>query len=244
MNVFAPARRFDLNNPELMDRPGIDPAMLREELQMLENFNRHLGGHQLVLEYVQRLLGSSRTESLNILDLATGIADIPRAIVAWARQRRLLITITAVDGNPQVLQIADEFCRDWPEIRLEQHDLRALPYANDSFDILLCSQALHHFDSADAITILRQMEKIARVGYIVNDLRRNWSAIFSTELLARTLVRSRIFRHDALQSCRAAFTVRELQALAEQAGLDNFHIHRHHWFFRMVLEGRNGQPGK
>jgi len=79
---------------------------------MLENFNRRLGGHQLVLEYIQRLLGSTRTKSLSILDLATGIADIPRAIAGWARQRRLPVTITAVDSNPQVLQIANEFCRD------------------------------------------------------------------------------------------------------------------------------------
>src|SRR5271156_4825308 len=149
MNLFAPPRRFNLNCPELMDRPGISHTLLREELQILETVNRRWGAQELVLECVQRFLDSPRTTSLTILDLGTGAADIPRAIVAWARQRKLPVTITAVDGNSGVLEIAREACRDWPEIRLEQHDLRALPYAADSFDLVLCSLALHHFDSAD-----------------------------------------------------------------------------------------------
>jgi ubiquinone/menaquinone biosynthesis C-methylase UbiE len=238
MNLFAPPRRFSLNYPELMDRPGISRALLREELQILETANRRWGGHKLVLGYVQRLLGSARTKSLTILDLGTGAADIPRAIVAWARQRKLPVAITAVDGNSGVLEIAREACRDWPEIRLEQHDLRALPYAADSFDLVLCSLALHHFDSAVAVAILRRINELARRSCVVNDLHRNWPAIWTIELLARTVIKSHIVSNDAVQSARAAFTVRELWAMAEQAGLTNFRIHRHQWFFRMVLEGK------
>ena len=51
-------------------------------------------------------------------------------------------------------------------------------------------------------------------------------------------IRSKIFRHDAPKSCRAAFTVCELQMLAEAVGLRRFQINSHHWFFRMVLEGK------
>jgi SAM-dependent methyltransferase len=238
INLFAPARCFDPNHRELIDRPGIDPVLLREELQILECMNRRSGGHQLMLQYVQRLLSPTRRASVSILDLGTGIADIPRAIVAWARQRQLPVAITAVDGNPDVLQIARESCRDWPEIRLERHDLLALPYAPDSFDLVLCSLALHHFAAADAVTILQRVQEMSRLGYVVNDLRRNWLAIWSTELLTRTVIRSPIVGHDAPQSCRAAFTVGELRALAQQAGLNRFQINRHQWFFRMVLIGR------
>jgi hypothetical protein len=56
--------------------------------------------------------------------------------------------------------------------------------------------------------------------------------------LTRTVIRSPIVGHDAPQSCRAAFTVGELRALAQQAGLNRFQINRHQWFFRMVLIGR------
>ena len=237
MNVFAPARSFDQNDPELIDRPGMDRVLLREELQMLEDLNRRLCGHQLAIEYVQRFLRSSQTKSLDILDLGTGAADIPRAIAAWARQKKIAVTITAVDGNAEILQFARESSRDWPEIRLEQHDLRSLPYAENSFDLVLCSLALHHFNSADAVAILRRISEIARIGYAVNDLRRNWLSIWATQLLMPIMVKSRTFQHDAVQSSRAAFTVKELCTVVEQAGLKNFQINRHHLFFHMVLAG-------
>jgi 2-polyprenyl-3-methyl-5-hydroxy-6-metoxy-1,4-benzoquinol methylase len=175
--------------------------------------------------------------SLSILDLGTGLADIPRAIVAWMRERNYSVTIEAVDVNPHVVEFAGEACRDWPEIKLAQHDLRSLPYAKASFDIVLCSQALHHFGEADAVTILRRIQEIARVGYLVNDLRRNRLGIWTTELLARTVVRKGLIRHDAPKSCRAAFTMPELRAMALEADLKNFQIKRRQAGFHMVLEG-------
>jgi SAM-dependent methyltransferase len=238
MNWFAPPRHFDPNEPELIDRPGLDRALLHEELRLLEDLNRRLSGYKLVLETVQRLLGPALQKSLSILDLGTGSADIPRAIVAWARKNKIAVTITAVDGNAEILQFAEESSRDWPEINFAQHDLRSLPYAKDSFDLVLCSLALHHFNEADAVAILRRISEIARVGYAVNDLRRNWLSIGFTELLVRTAVRSKIFRHDAPKSCRAAFSVSELRALGESAGLKNFNVTRHHWIFRMILQGK------
>jgi SAM-dependent methyltransferase len=238
MSLLAPRRRFDPDCPELIDRPGVDQALIREELEMLENTNRRFGGHSLILHYVQHLLKSEQTMSASILDLGTGSADIPRAIAAWFRKRQGRVNIAAVDGNPDVLKLAVESCRNWPEIRLEQHDLRSLPYAADSYDLVLCSLALHHFTSADAITILRRMQEIARVGYLVNDLRRSWPGIWITHLLARTVIKSRIVRHDAPQSFHAAFTIRELQTMGQQAGLRNFRIKRHQAGMRMVLEGR------
>jgi 2-polyprenyl-3-methyl-5-hydroxy-6-metoxy-1,4-benzoquinol methylase len=237
-NLLVPRRRFDPDCPELIDRGGMDAALLREELQTLENCNRRLGGHDLVLQYVQRLVDSAKPASLSILDLGTGVADIPRAIAAWVRRRGLPTVITAVDRNPEIIQIARESCRDCPEIRFEQHDLRSLPYEPESFDLVLCSLVLHHFESAEAVAFLRRLHALSRCGYIVNDLRRNWPAIWSTELLTRTLIRSPVFRHDAVQSCRAAFTVRELSDMAERAGMKRFQIKRHHAVFRMVLEGR------
>jgi SAM-dependent methyltransferase len=238
MNLFAPPRCFDPKYPELIDRPGIGQAMLREELQILESANKRFGGHRLVLHYVQRLAVSKQITSLSVVDLGTGLADVPRAIVNWARTRQLPVAVSAVDGNPDVLRLAQESCRDWPEIHLEQHDMRALPYAANSFDLVLCSLALHHFGATDAAAILRRIQEVARLGYIVNDLRRNWLAIWMTELLSLTVIRSRILRHDAPQSCRAAFTVHELRTMAQHAEMKKFQIHRHHGMYRMVLEGR------
>lgn len=238
MPLCAPPRHFDPNDSELIDRPDVDPAELRQEMATLENANRWLGAHVLMLESVRRLLGSHPPATLRVLDLGTGLADIPRALVTWARQNGLPIAVTAVDRNPIILEFARAACRDWPEISLERHDLRTLPYAPDSFDVVLCSLALHHFSAADTAAILRRMRELARCGYIASDLRRNRLAIATTWLVTLLLFHRRAFRRDAVQSCRAAFTVHELQAIAQEAGLGNFSISKQHWFFRMTLEGR------
>jgi ubiquinone/menaquinone biosynthesis C-methylase UbiE len=238
MSLLSPPRCFNDDEPEWIDRPGVATALLQEELRTLESLNRRLGGHWLMRRYVQKLSGETQTQPLRVLDLGTGRADIPRAIVGWARKAELPITVVAVDGNPVVLEAAREACRGWAEISLEQHDLRALPYRPASFDVVLCSLTLHHLNQGDAVALLRRMRDIARVGCVVNDLRRNWGAIWIMELLARTVVRSPILRHDGPQSCRAAFTVRELRDMAEQAGFKDFQVRRHHGVFRMVLLGR------
>jgi ubiquinone/menaquinone biosynthesis C-methylase UbiE len=235
--LFAPARQFDPNEPELMDRPDVNKAWLREELEILEKINR-FGAHRLMLRYIRDLLDSRKIEELRILDLATGAADIPRAIVAWARRNRTKIKVTAVDGNAEVLRSAREWCRDWPEIQLEQCDLLELRHPPNSFDIVLCSLALHHFTSPDAVKILRRMNDLARVGYVLNDLQRSWVTIWTAEMLARTIMRSPIVRHDGPQSFRAAFTVSELRSMAADAGMKDFRVRRHQGIYRMVLSGK------
>jgi hypothetical protein len=106
MSLFVPPRRFDPHVPEIMDRRGNDAALLRADLHVLENINRFLGGHRIALAYLDDLLDGVPMNPVRILDLATGGADLPRAIAQWARQQCVGVEITAVDGNPEIVTIA------------------------------------------------------------------------------------------------------------------------------------------
>src|ERR1039457_249403 len=168
MSLLVPPRRFDPLVPEIMDRAGNEPRLLRADLRVLEDINRFLGGYRIPLLYLRKLSDSLRSaKTLTILDLATGAAAVPRAIVIWARSRRVDVAITAVDGNPEILRIARENTADWPEIRVEQHDLLALPYPAASFDVVICSLTLHHFSEPDAVAILQRIHDITRGGWII-----------------------------------------------------------------------------
>lgn len=234
-SLLTPPRCFDPANPELVDSPATPPELIRAEMLQLAKGNRWLGGCRLVLDYVRALAPPG---PFTILDLGTGSADIPRAIAGWARAAGRRVSITAVDLNPVMLRLAEEGCAGWPEISLERHDIRALPHARRSYDLVLCSQALHHFSENDAVAILRQIGGIARVGYMVSDLRRHRVAIATTDLLSRLLISSAPLRHDARLSARAAFTAEELCELAERAALPNFALRFHHGVFKMVLSGK------
>jgi SAM-dependent methyltransferase len=237
MSLLVPPRRFDPLVPEIMDRPGNEEKLLRADLRVLEDINRFLGGYRIPLHYLWKFLDPLQSaKALTILDLATGAADVPRAIATWARAQLVKVEITAVDGNPEILRIARENAADWPEIHVEQQDLLALPYPAASFDVVLCSLALHHFSEADAVAILRSINHIARGGWIINDLRRNRLAIGLSKLMAHTIITNPIARFDAPASCERAFTIAEWRAMAARAGMDHFTISRHR-FFRMALAG-------
>ena len=234
MSLLAPPRRFDPSVLELMDRPGNDTALLRADLRVLEKINQRLGGYRIPQENLSDFV--KRETRTTILDLGTGAADVPRAVVLWARAGGVRVDITAVDRNAEILQIARENIAGWPEIHLEQADLLALPYPPGSFDIVLCSLTLHHFGEVDAVAILRRIHDIARGGYIINDLRRNQIAIWLSKFMARTIITNPIARFDAPASCERAFTVAELCTMAAQASMTNFRIRRER-FFRMSLVG-------
>ena len=220
MSLLVPPRRFDPLVPEIMDRPGNEEKLLRADLRVLEDINRFLGGYRIPLHYLWKFLDPLQSaKALTILDLATGAADVPRAIATWARAQLVKVEITAVDGNPEILRIARENAADWPEIHVEQQDL-----------------ALHHFSEADAVAILRSINHIARGGWIINDLRRNRLAIGLSKLMAHTIITNPIARFDAPASCERAFTIAEWRAMATRAGMDHFTISRHR-FFRMALAG-------
>jgi ubiquinone/menaquinone biosynthesis C-methylase UbiE len=227
MSLLAPPRRFDPNVLEMMDRPNQDPKLLREDLFFLEKLNQFLGGYAIPIHHLTKFLPKISHRPAEILDLATGSADVPRKIVQWARQKNIEIRVTAADFNDQILEIARENAKNYPEIRIEKHNLLALPFAPKSFDVVLNSLALHHFAERDAIEILRRINDIARVAFIVNDLSRSHLAIAMSWLLTRTLTTNPLSRHDAVMSCQRAFTKTEFSQLARAAGMKNFQIRRY-----------------
>jgi ubiquinone/menaquinone biosynthesis C-methylase UbiE len=171
-----------------------------------------------------------------ILDVATGSADIPLAITRRARARRRPVKVTATDFHATTLDFARRHTADDPDVTVESADALALPYPDGAFDFALCSTALHHFDDrGDAMRVLREMDRVARHGVVVNDLARSRPALLGAQLLAVTLWRRHpVTAHDGPLSIRRAYTPPELRDLAEDAGLRDFTVHAH-FPFRLAL---------
>jgi 2-polyprenyl-3-methyl-5-hydroxy-6-metoxy-1,4-benzoquinol methylase len=221
---------------ELMDLPDADPGELARTLGDLAWINRWLGGTRLVQRHLATTLGGP-AGPVRILDVATGYADIPRAIVRWARRRGLPVQIEAIDHHDRIAHLAQEASAAYPEIRVRRAGALPLPYPDGSFDIVLASLILHHMDGTEQVRLLRELYRVARHAVLVNDLRRGRWPFLVTWASLHVLSRSRLIHHDGPLSVRRGFRPAELLALAEEAGWERVGVSRHA-FFRLALVGR------
>jgi SAM-dependent methyltransferase len=206
---------------ELLDGPLDDPVVLRGNLRDLARINHWFGGTRASRRALERLLGR-RTVPHTMLDVGTGAADIPLALVAAGARGGRNLHVTAVDAREEVIAAArtlDPRLAGKDGVELAVSDARSLPWPDRAFDVVHASLLLHHLDPPDAIAFLREASRVARLGVVVNDLvraRRHWVA---ARALLPLMTRNRYTRHDGPMSVRRAYTRVELRALLAGASL-------------------------
>ena len=190
------------------------------------------------MRYLPRMVAAAQPgEPVSILDLGTGSADIPLAIARWASRRSIPVDIVASDVSDEMLDVARNEVAGHCNITLARYDAREVPLPDDSFDLVLCSLSLHHFRPEDAVRVLREMDRLARVGFILNDLYRSRLGHAAAWLAARLTTRNRLTRNDAPLSVRRAYTPDELRDLLRRAGIEDAMISRHLWFRMAAVRG-------
>ncbi len=236
-SLLVSHRRYHGDDPEVMDRPGNDPKLLADDLRNLRVINRYFGGLRAIRRSISPLIDRiDRRKSIEILDLATGSGDYPVFLVKWIKQQGRDVRITAVDKNPFMVEIARKRAVTCPEITIREMDVLSLSFPDRSFDIVLCSSAIHHFSREDAVYLLAQMNRLSRVGFIVNDLNRSLYGAWIVWLYAHLVTTNPITRHDSYASLLRAFTQNELAAMSREAGIRTFTIMKQP-FFRLILVG-------
>jgi ubiquinone/menaquinone biosynthesis C-methylase UbiE len=199
---------------ELLDGP-LDVAKLAGNLDDLERFNRH--GGELSWALLYRLEIAADTVSL--LDVGTGGADIPRDLLRRAEAARLPLQVTATDLRPEIVDIARARSTECPGLDIRLAREGALDFADGAFEVVHSSLLLHHLDPPAAVAMLGEMRRVARVGVIVNDLDRRWLWWVTARLLGAFATRNEYTRNDAPLSVVRAYRPDELAAIARAAGL-------------------------
>jgi ubiquinone/menaquinone biosynthesis C-methylase UbiE len=226
---------------ELLDRGGHDPAELAANLRDIRTVNRLAGGIATVLRHLPRLLchvpGGRPVE---ILDLASGCGDIPLSLMAWADRQRRPLQLTVTDRSPEILGEARRTLAGVPGVTFTVCDARAVPMPERSFDVVLCSLSLHHFAPGEAVQVLREMNRLSRTGFIVNDIRRCLAGFVAAWGASRIATRNRLTRHDMPLSVLRAYTPDELRALLRQAGIPDATVTTHPLFRMAAVQHHRG----
>lgn len=220
--------------PEHLDDPDVDPEILARSLRFIRMVNARLGGTSAALGHVRRWTRSwPRQRPLRVLDVGTGTADIPLALLRWGRRSGFDVRVTAVDNHAQTLEFARRHLREAGEggadgrIALVDLDARRLMdrFAPEDFDIVHAGMFLHHLPDVEIVTMLRIMDRLAACGLIWNDLSRDPLSAVAVRLL--TLGLPALVRHDAVVSVAKGFRRGEALDLARRAGIAGATFHRH-----------------
>lgn len=206
--MLTPHRRRGV---EILDDPGVDPAIRARSIDDVTRSNRILGGLRAAVDAFGELL-PTLPRDVTVLDIGTGLADIPERFRAIAGAERRTVMTIGVDQAHSLLVAARG--------RLDHGvcaDALRLPFRDRAVDVVMCSQVLHHFADDDAECLLREMHRVARHAVVVSDLRRSWIAAVGFWLVSFPLRFHRVTRHDGFVSVLRGFTTADLRRLVRDA---------------------------
>lgn len=208
--------------PEMLDAEQLDARELALNLREMAMLNRLPGGTGDSVRAVERLLGD-QTEA-TVLDVGTGSGDFVRRL-----RRRRHVEVIAADVRSEVLEIAARNLAGISSVSLIKADARSLPLGDHEVDVAHASLLLHHLDPDDAIAAFAEMRRVARLGVVINDLRRGLLPFVMTAAPVLALSRGAYTRHDGVLSARRAYTLSELDTLARRAGLSRISRSARFW---------------
>ena len=214
-----------IDEEELIDDENQPYADFRSSMTDVQRANRFLGGTAAVTGPVSRWLRDRKAPAgpsdrpVTFLDVATGSGDLPMAVLEIAGKEKVPARVIGLDFSVPILRFAAEVTRAEPHLRLVRGTAFRLPFCDSSIDYVLCSLAFHHFGFDRSVAALREMERVARYGWLVNDLRRAWSAWYLFRALSTLAGMNRLTRHDGPASILRAYSLPEYRAMPSALGL-------------------------
>ena len=214
---------------EIIDDMTLDPADMDRVLSNLATINRFLGGYATTVRAFEKLVEPGN-KVIRVLDVGAGGGDVARRLVEWGRANRRDVRIVTCDLSSAAAAFAAKSLAGLEGASVVQADVLALPFREQSFDVVMCSLFAHHFPTPVVAQFLIAMHSISRRGVIVNDLHRHPLAFAGIWTLTRLLRASPIVRNDGPLSVRRAFVRDDLDELERLTRL-RFTV-RWRWAFR------------
>jgi len=141
----------------------------------------------------------------NVLDLACGTGELLQRIMEDAPEAGL----TGVDLAPNMVDRARHKLAERSEVQIQQADAHDLPFADESFDVVVCANTFHYFTHPEQV--LREARRVLRPGGRLVLL--DWCRDFWTCRVMDAVLR---WVDPAYQTC---YTLGEMRALVEATSL-------------------------
>jgi ubiquinone/menaquinone biosynthesis C-methylase UbiE len=219
-------RSYELERLDTGDYTAREYARWEREMPWIHGFF----GEAKALESALRRHVKAGTTSISVLDIGAGSGGILKVAIGLLRGRtvipvavelsdRALATIRAASGSTGICPVKASGTQ--------------LPFADRAFDYVICTLLMHHLSDDDAISMIREMDRVAAVNFYVIDLHRHPVGYYLYRLFS-PLFLQRFTQQDGALSIMRSFTPPEMLELARKAGVENA-IVRHSRANRLIL---------
>lgn len=216
---------------ELIDDLALSNEALAQNLQELALTNLLLGGNQVTISGLKKLL-KGHTGNVVLADLGCGGGDMLMTTARWFRKNQALkAQLIGLDANAFMVKYAQERSGDFKELSYEQSDVFSEEFTKKTFDIATLTLFCHHFNDQQLINLFASLKQQTRIGLVINDLHRHPLAYYAIMLISKILGASYLYQNDSKLSVLRAFSKAELVTILQKAGFKHFKV-SWAWAFR------------
>ena len=226
-------RSYDLED---IDTGNYTPEEYEDCISELQLVNRWMGDVHALKQTLLKDVEQQGLREFSVLDVGAGSGELLRVAASWARETGRRFRGVGLELNERSAQAILEDSREFPEIGSVRANALQLPFAEDSFEYVMCSLFTHHFRDEQVVHILREMSRVARRRIFVIDLHRDPVPYFFYTTLGKLVLKNRLLRHDGALSILRSFKAGELLKLGRAAGSRDAVV-EHHFPARLVLTG-------
>ena len=212
---------------ELLDNDDIPPLDLYQNLKELDFINTWLGGYDISLNVLKRVLPKGQKTVL--VDIGCGGGDTLKYIARWNKKQGYDLDLVGVDLKTDCTVYA-ETNKPNSAIKFITDDYRNVHQHLAKIDILHACLFCHHLSEAQILDLIQYAQK-HKITLIINDLERNAVAYYAIKFLTALFSKSYLVKNDAPLSVLRGFKKKEWLSILEQSDATRFEV-RWKWAFR------------
>ena len=210
----------------------MEGEILREALDKIAKINQLLGGNQLTLQGVQKLIYNiDKSQTITIVDIGCGNGDMLRKLADFGLQNNYNFNLIGIDANNFTINYAKKLSENYSNIKYQCEDIFNADFSELKYDIVLCTLTLHHFEDDLIEDLLKVFYNNSKTGIVINDLHRNIISYRLFQVLCFVFGLNTMSKQDGLTSILRGFKKEELISFSKKMNFKNYTI-QWKWAFR------------
>ncbi len=218
--------------PEIMDDFAMEGEILSDALDKIASINQLLGGNSITIDGIKILLDEKdKAVVYKIIDIGCGNGDMLRKIADFGIENNFNFQLKGIDANQYTINYAKKLSDLYPNIAYSCVNIFDKSFDNLTYDIALLTLTLHHFSEDEILSLLEKINKMSKIGIVINDLQRSKVAYRLFQILAKVCRLNKMSKEDGLVSILRGFTNQDLISYATKLNFTNYKI-KWKWAFR------------